>query len=95
MDAILERFERWWQGIVHNNSFVQAKDYAEAAFRAGVQTSAATNYAEGMDLYGAIIALQEASRWLESGYPDHAKTNVDVALKQLYSISESEAEKKA
>ena len=54
------------------------------------KSKAAQDYANGMALYSAIISLQEAQRWIESGYIDHAKTQVDFALKELYSISDSE-----
>ena len=51
------------------------------------------DYTDAMNLYGAIISLQEAERWLEAGFIDRAKTDIGIALKQLEEIAEKEKRK--
>jgi hypothetical protein len=45
------------------------------------------------DLYGVIISLQEASRWLESGFLDNAKFDLELALNELQKITAREEQK--
>lgn len=78
--------------------FVSEEIYAEIALLIMSRThpewtrqsepSAAAQYVDGMDFYGAIIYLQEAHRWLEAGFLDNAKFDLELGLKQLYAIDE-------
>lgn len=49
--------------------------------------SAATRYALGMAIYSLSIGLQEARRWIESGYIERGKFEIEMAQKEAEEIA--------